>query len=189
MHNRRDVAEMTKAPKSHSHQKRKTILFHLRIATSIAIHPVAANANLRYTQPQTNSEGKRNSGIPEREVIGLIWIVAMGQTGWSRKEELVVDQIGSTVTLKKALSKTMESEVPIVRQQRDSSSSGLFRDSEAWNNDLGNGFRCSNRPLLHLNALDIEIKAENLVKSTFLPIVVSPASILRKKPNIWNPVG
>lgn len=70
-----------------------------------------------------------------------------------------------------ALSKTMVSEVPIVRQQRDSNSSGLFRDSEAWNNDLGNGFRCSNRPPLHLNAFDIEIKTENLVKSTFWPIV------------------
>ncbi|KOX76323.1 hypothetical protein WN51_11654 [Melipona quadrifasciata] len=60
----------------------------------------------------------------------------------------------------------MESEVPIVRQQRDSNSSGLFRDSEARNNDLGNGFRCSDRTPLHLNALDIEIKAEDLVKST-----------------------
>ncbi|KOC62403.1 hypothetical protein WH47_03816 [Habropoda laboriosa] len=71
------------------------------------------------------------------------------------------------VVLHEALSKTMESEAPIVRQQRDSSSSGLFRDAEAWNNDLGNGFRRSNRPLLHSNALDIEIKAENVVKSTF----------------------
>lgn len=71
-----------------------------------------------------------------------------------------------------ALSKTMESEVPIVRQQRDSNSSGLFRDSEARNNDLGNGFRCSDRTPPHLNALDIEIKAEKLVKPTFRPIVI-----------------
>ncbi|CAK9810753.1 hypothetical protein ANTQUA_LOCUS6590 [Anthophora quadrimaculata] len=75
--------------------------------------------------------------------------------------------VGFSQCNREALSKTMESEAPIVRQQRDSSSSGLFRDSEAWNNDLGNGFRRSNRPLLHSNALDIEIKAENTVKSTF----------------------
>lgn len=96
-----------------------------------------------------------------------------------------------------ALSKTMVSEVTIVRQQRDSNSSGLFRDSEAWYNDLGNGFRCSNRPPLHLNALDIEIKTENLVKSTFWPIVslrststyrlvetIRLSTILFDKPNI-----
>ncbi|PBC27148.1 Protein extra bases [Apis cerana cerana] len=37
-------------------------------------------------------EMAQKSGIPEHEVIGLIWLVVMGQAEWNKKEELVADQ-------------------------------------------------------------------------------------------------
>ncbi|XP_011643409.1 protein krasavietz [Pogonomyrmex barbatus] len=37
-------------------------------------------------------EMAQRSGIPEHEVIGLIWVVVMGQAEWNKKEELVAEQ-------------------------------------------------------------------------------------------------
>jgi hypothetical protein len=37
-------------------------------------------------------EMAQRNGIPEHEVIGVIWAVVMGQAEWNKKEELVAEQ-------------------------------------------------------------------------------------------------